>query len=197
MAPLYDFELMEQGGRIAGYRMTAPKWRRLRRGTALADPERFRQRYRLPEDVPVLLFAGRRKSLAGDGKGLLRGKKAETPEEQWASLPCRYALVEVVNLQDDGVEFEPIHRVCFGVEPNAVLAAVLSASPVQGWDRTTGMGRPSGMYRHHQGVITLPEQPARWSWASCSEFLDRHPEGQGGRVEYIHGGETADAWDGG
>lgn len=29
---------------------------------------------------------------------------------------ARYALVEVVNNHDDALQFEPIHRVLFGVE---------------------------------------------------------------------------------
>ena len=30
--------------------------------------------------------------------------------------PARYALVEVVNVHDQGLEFEPIHRVLFNVK---------------------------------------------------------------------------------
>ena len=35
-----------------------------------------------------------------------------------------YALVELVDLHDPALEFEPIHRVLFGVEPEAALAAL-------------------------------------------------------------------------
>jgi hypothetical protein len=40
--------------------------------------------------------------------------------------PCRWALVEVENLYDPGVRFEPIHRILFGVTPETVLSALAS-----------------------------------------------------------------------
>lgn len=65
-----------------------------------------------PRASPSLLFA------IGDGnhslaaaKAAYEEKKQHTPQEQWADLPSRYALVELVNLHDESLEFEPIHRV--------------------------------------------------------------------------------------
>ena len=52
-------------------------------------------------------------------------QKRITPQEQWDTLPARYALAELVNLHDESLEFEPIHRVVFGVEPAQVLLAAL------------------------------------------------------------------------
>ena len=46
-------------------------------------------------------------------------KKGKTPEE-YLALPSRFALVEVVNNHDDALQFEPIHRVLFGVNPREV-----------------------------------------------------------------------------
>lgn len=40
-------------------------------------------------------------------------KKTLTPEEQ-KNHPARYALCEIENIHDDGIVFEPIHRVLFG-----------------------------------------------------------------------------------
>ena len=69
----------------------------------------------------MLLFA------VGDGnhslataKECYERQKKLTPREQWDSLPARYALCELVNLHDASLEFEPIHRVVFGVEPEQV-----------------------------------------------------------------------------
>ena len=39
-----------------------------------------------------------------------------------ADHPARHALVELVNLHDDGLTFEPIHRVVFNVDHRALLA---------------------------------------------------------------------------
>ena len=47
-------------------------------------------------------------------------QKRITPQDQWETLPSRYALAELVNLHDESLEFEPIHRVVFGAEPAAL-----------------------------------------------------------------------------
>lgn len=38
--------------------------------------------------------------------------------------PARYALVEVVNVHDEGLVFEPIHRVLFGIDSRTILEAM-------------------------------------------------------------------------
>ena len=43
------------------------------------------------------------------------------------SHPARYALVELVNLHDESLEFEAIHRVVFGVSPEHLRAALAKA----------------------------------------------------------------------
>ena len=70
----------------------------------------------------VLLFAVRdsNHSLATAKECFERIKK-ELPKEKWENHPARYALVEVVNIHDDSLEFEPIHRVLFDVNPGDVL----------------------------------------------------------------------------
>ena len=112
MRPLYDFDLMERGGHIRGWELTPEQWGQTARAlAALADPDAFNARYRT-SGLPVMLFA------VGDGnhslataKECYERQKKLCPPEQWDSLPARYALVELNNLHDDSLEFEPIHRV--------------------------------------------------------------------------------------
>ncbi len=40
--------------------------------------------------------------------------------------PARYALVEVVNVHDEGLVFEPIHRVLFGIDSTTILESLKS-----------------------------------------------------------------------
>ena len=108
----------------------------------LADPEAFRARYHTAPDASVLLFA------VGDGnhslataKECYQRQKKLTPPEQWASLPARYALVELNNLHDQSLEFEPIHRVVFGVEPEDLLAELKQYYPCLLY--TSALGQPS------------------------------------------------------
>ncbi len=70
MELLYDFELMEQGGHVKGWRLGEKQMEQVARAmAALADPEAFRRRYDLTEDTPVLLFA------VGDGNHSLATAK--------------------------------------------------------------------------------------------------------------------------
>ncbi len=191
METLYDFSLMEKGGHISGYRLTEEQIRQVSGAlAALADPEAYRQRYGLEGEQPVMLFA------VGDGnhslataKACYEEKKKTVPQEQWASLPCRYALVEVVNLHDRGLEFQPIHRVCFEVEPSALLGALLKEFP--GAVLGDGGGSFRYLYRHHEGAVTVPNPPSRLAVGTLQGFLDRYLEAHGGRIDYIHGEEEA------
>ena len=92
MEKVYDFDLMERGGHIAGWRLDGESMALVAAALRkLADPAAFRARYGV-EDKPVLLFA------VGDGnhslataKECYERQKKLTPREQWDSLPARYA----------------------------------------------------------------------------------------------------------
>jgi len=120
---LYDFELMQNGGHIKGWKISDEK---VIEGIAdalrkLAQPEYFREKYDVGPEKGVLLFA------VGDGNHSLASAKAH-----WENVkkneglgdnsdhPARYALAEVVNLHDEGIVFEPIHRVLFNVDTNKI-----------------------------------------------------------------------------
>lgn len=88
----------------------------------LADPQSFSQKYKVPESIGVLLFA------MGDGnhslataKAIRETKKQTLTVEEQQNHPARFALVELVNIHDEGLVFEPIHRVVFGVQPGQMI----------------------------------------------------------------------------
>lgn len=108
MQPLYDFELMMNGGHL--------------RGWAVPDPEPV---YAAMEHLPSLqgddpiLFA------VGDGNHSLATARQcylDNPSEQ-----TRYALVELVNLYEDSLIFEPIHRLVIGADMKDMFAAARAA----------------------------------------------------------------------
>lgn len=119
MEKLYEFDLMLDGGSIKGYKVDRPQ--QLERIAdaleALGNPEVFRDKYGVGTEKGILLFA------VGDGNHSLATAKAcweqvkigLTAEEQ-SEHPARFALVEIVNVHDTGLQFEPIHRVVFGVD---------------------------------------------------------------------------------
>ena len=97
---LYDFDLMCGGGHIRGFAPDKAATEALRRHTEEL----------LRKNGGDLLF------VVGDGNHSLAAAK-----ECAALGGSHYALVEVVNIHDSSLEFEPIYRVLFGVEPQKVI----------------------------------------------------------------------------
>ena len=192
MSKIYSATLMENGGRITGSLLSKYQAKKIQEALAeLGDPQRFEEFYHAP-GKPVLTYA------MGDGNHSLATAKAcweklkptLSPQEQ-ETHPARYALVELVNLHDDSLEFEPIHRVVFGVDPQKLLADLLAAYP----------GAHTGEGEGHQftyvlpgkrGTITVPNPTAQLAVGTLQNFLDRYLEENGGKVDYIHGEDVVE-----
>ena len=124
LPPLYDFDLMQGGGHVRGYLIGKDRQADVLRAlSALRDGQ---------ETENPLLFA------VGDGNHSLASAKAAYEEikaalgaERALSHPARYALAEVVNLHDAALEFEPIYRVVFRVDPDAFAAEFRTFAAVQ------------------------------------------------------------------
>ena len=194
MEPVYDFELMERGGHIKGWKLGEQEQEQVFAALeALADPAAFQKRYHLKQALPVLLFA------VGDGNHSLatakecyeRAKKL-TPPEQWDKLPSRYALCELVNLHDESLEFEPIHRVVFGVKPEDLLDALMAYYPgaVQGRGEGHVLSFVASRWSRGEITVTNPRQqlPVGTLQVFLDEYCAAHP---GSRIDYIHGADVA------
>lgn len=100
---LYDFELMQKSGKIKGFAVddtTAQNIQSLLAGLVENTEDK-------------LLFA------VGDGNhSLATAKECYNINKTENS---RFALVEIVNIHDSSLEFEPIYRVLFGVEPEKFI----------------------------------------------------------------------------
>ncbi len=186
---LYEVELMLGGGTVRGWRLDEDAYRQVTDGLCrLADPAAFAERYGVA-DRPVLLFA------MGDGNHSLATAKAcytalkERIGEKALSHPSRYALVEVGNLHDESLRFEPIHRVVFDTDEHMLLQELETFAagedgpfPEQTLRVVTRSGERTLHIRHPENNLTV---------GSVQHFLDgylaRHP----GRVDYVHGEEAA------
>ncbi|HRT03062.1 MAG TPA: DUF1015 domain-containing protein [Candidatus Diapherotrites archaeon] len=124
MQKLYDFELMMNGGHLQGYLVKPSLEKKIVKNLQkLASPERFIKKYKLPSsDFPILLYA------MGDGNHSLATAKAiwedvkDNAIDKQAIMqdPRRYALVELVNIHDESLDFEAIHRVLFNLNKDIV-----------------------------------------------------------------------------
>ena len=112
-SPVYDGDLMQNSGHITGWAVKGNE------AEAVLE-KALAKLYSDGTDAngDTFLFA------VGDGNHSLATAKAVW-EENKASLPpdspVRYALVEVVNIYDSGLTFEPIHRVLFKLDSEKLL----------------------------------------------------------------------------
>ena len=205
---LYDFDLMMDSGHLTGYLVedegllnaVAASLERL------ADPAYFQKRYGV-QDERVLLYA------MGDGNHSLATAKViwERLKEQAsdkASImrhPARYALVELVNIHDPGLEFEPIHRVLFQCAFDELFDALQAFCKPQGSQCSVSSLDSLAALRAYPktqagahvfpfvnegrfGVLTVEHPKQYLEYATIQTFLDeylmRHGET---RIDYVHG----------
>lgn len=182
MEQVYDFDLMERGGHITGYRLTPDQMEEVAAQlAALADPAVFEAKYQAPGKAPLLFAVGDGNHSLASAKTAYEEKKG-TPE----AVLARYALVELGNLHDDALEFEAIHRVCFGVDGHALLEALLACYPGAHFGPGEGQSFRYVM-EGEEGTITVPNAPCQLAVGTLQRFLDEYLTGKGAAVDYIHG----------
>ncbi len=186
MEKLYDFELMERGGHIRGWLLTEElKVQTLQALNTWKD--------RAEQDLDGLLFA------VGDGNHSLatakecwERRKGMVPQDRWDAEPARYALCELVNLHDDSLEFEPIHRVVFGVRPEELLDALMDYYPSAVQGRGEGHVIPFVINRWSRGEITVTRPQCQLVVGTLQGFLDSYIAARPRvRIDYIHGEDEA------
>ncbi len=182
---LYDFELMQNGGRLAGYLINGENAKSVFAALDfLADKDDFNRRYGL-SGQEVLLYA------MGDGNHSLATAKACYEEKKAAGSAdaalARYALAEVVNLHSPALEFEAIHRVIVGVDSAALMQSMTEAlglvKGTEGQSFTVVLNGTEESY-----TITKPN--ANLTVGSLQNFLDEYLKSAVGSIDYIHGDDV-------
>lgn len=168
---VYDFDLMLGGGHIAGWRVSGETKAAVQSALdALDNAALQREKYRDAAENGKLTFA------VGDGNHSLAAakrfweEKRETlPENERETDPARFALVEIENIHEPSLDFEPIHRVIFDADTSA-FAAEFTAHRTE-WEAEDK---------------TLGERVAA-AESFCRAYIAAH----GGYIDYIHGDDTA------
>lgn len=202
MEPLYDFDLMFGSGRLRGYRIADPALEEqiIKGFEHLADPEMFRQKYGLdPEQTGMLLFA------AGDGNHSLATAKAvwdELKPHVGMDHPARYALVEIENLHDEGLEFEPIHRVLFNLHRDPVQAMsdyfgekitfttdLTCDQMIETVENQSGGRQSFGIiFNNRYMVAHIADADTNLPVGTLQNFLDQFiRDGGADKIDYVHG----------
>lgn len=167
----YGFELMKDGGRIDGYFLPEETVKAVQNAleALIADKD------------DKLLFA------VGDGNHSLATAKECYNQSQ--NPLARYALVEVVNIHDESIEFEPIYRVLFNVDAEDFIEEFSAYTEENG-----------GIAKHTFRCITPDadselevKATAKLPVGTLQTFIDgymkEHPEV---KIDYIHGEEVVE-----
>jgi len=131
---LYDFDLMEDSGHIRGWQVgdRAELGAVLKALEKIADPADFRRKYN--SESPLLFAVGDGNHSLATAKGIWEEIKAALPEgsDLRETHPARYALVELINIYDEGLPFHPIHRVLFNTDEAELVEAIQTACSGEG-----------------------------------------------------------------
>ena len=200
---LYDFDLMLESGHLSGFAVNQEFENQVMEALrGLASPETFASKYGIDKNQPVLLFA------MGDGNHSLATAKAiweKMKPQVGMDHPSRYALVEIENVHDEGLKFEPIHRVLFDLkkdlfaELEKYFGTNFSYKPVGSTEEMVrvvdsaageqqAIGFVGGGRSRECGVIEIADPSSNLPVGTLQPFLDTFlKDGGAEKVDYVHG----------
>ncbi len=186
---LYDFDLMMGGGHLAGWRIRGQQLPAMEQALShLGTPDAMQRKYGYTGKPVVYAVGDGNHSLATAKVCWEQWKKRLTPEEQ-KHHPARYSLVELVNLHDDSIEFEAIHRAVFATDAVPFLEEAQAY-----WTRISKpegeSHRVSGMAGGKQLVWEVKGLTIGQIIAAADDFCTAYIASHGGEIDYIHGDDT-------
>ncbi len=176
---LYDFELMEQGGRIRGWLVQG--------NVAKAFDDRLSaycakisDKYPGMTNADVLLAVGDGNHSLATAKSCYEALKAANPGVDLSDHPARYSLVELENIHDASLVFAPIHRIITDTDARKLLADLQDVCADGGYALQWVIGSESG-------TVYLDRNKGELAIAVLQAFLDRWLAENAGEIDYIHG----------
>ncbi len=170
---LYDFDLNMGGGHIEGY--FVPDYNSVLEGfSKLLDEDRLIKKYGTADKFAFAVGDGNH-SLA-TAKTHWNNIKANLSEEERLAHPARFALVELVNIYDEGIYFEPIFRYVLGVDKEKFLKGL---SEVDGGEMRIYV---DDRLEYVAGDNQLPE-----GIRAVDKYIKEYIDKNGGEVDYVHG----------
>lgn len=193
MQELYHFDLMQNGGNLSGYQLSGAQVKQVISALeTLADKEAFAHKYGVKNEGVLLFAVGDGNHSLATAKTCWENIKQTLSAEERKTHPARYALVEIVNIHDKSLEFEPIHRVVFDVEPEKMIDAFLQYYGKKASRRGNGGQRIRYIYRGKKGSLYVKDAPSALATGTLQMFLDDYIAENGGRIDYIHGDDVVE-----
>lgn len=167
----YNFDLMQNGGHIDGYFLSDEAISRVQDALEAL----------IASKDDKLLFA------VGDGNHSLATAKECYNLSQ--NPLARYALVEVVNIHDESIEFEPIYRVLFNVDSEDFIEKFSAYTDAKGGMRKQTFRFINPEVDGELEVKATAKLPVGTLQSYIDLYMQEHPEV---RIDYIHGEEVVE-----
>ena len=176
---VYDFDLMADGGHITGWLLDQAAVNAFNERLS-TYAESYESKYADLESAKVLFAVGDGNHSLATAKSCYEALKASRPDEDLSGHPARYALVELENIHDPSLVFEPIHRIVTGVDVEGLLNAVKSVCATEGFEIefVTAESREKLYLDTTKGELAV---------AVLQEALDAYLALHDGQIDYIHG----------
>lgn len=175
---LYDFDLMMSSGHITGYKLDDE--------TALAFENKLLSMGNDGSKSALVFAVGDGNHSLATAKACYRNLKDKIGDAALES-PARYALAELVNLHDDSLEFEAIHRVVFGVDRDKFTDGLLNiCTPVDSAERDFTLVTEEG-----DKPLKFNNPDSSLAVGCIQNYIDTYLAENGGSVDYIHGEDVA------
>ena len=178
---LYDFDLMMDSGHISGYQVADD--------VALEGVASALEALCVGENPFVYAVGDGNHSLAS-AKAHWENVKQTLSGDDLLIHPARFALAELVNVHDDGLVFEPIHRICTDVDPVALLEEMEQYFSTK---RDGGIAQKvTYLYNGVRGEFNMGRGTHALTVGSLQEFLDKKLASSSMKIDYIHGDDVVE-----
>ncbi len=189
MQMLYDFDLMQNSGHLSGYLIppeTADEI--IAKLGKLAEKEAFCERYGVTDKAPLTYAVGDGNHSLATAKTCWENLKKTLTCSEAENHPARFALCELENIHDDALEFEPIHRVVFGIDPEDLIAEFKK------YYQTADCGENLQCIEYITEAKTeklyIKNPKSQLTVGTLQIFLDEYLKKKGGTIDYIHGDDV-------
>ena len=177
---LYEFDLMQEGGHIAGWLVDGEVKEQFLEKLRSYE-EQMTERYKDLSDDPMVYAVGDGNHSLATAKACYEKLKKNHQWEHIKDHPARYALVELENLHDDSQQFEPIHRVITGTDPEELIHALKK-------ECCSEEGQTIRCYYgKKEEVLHLNLHKHQLAVDKIQTFLDKYLKDNSGCIDYIHG----------
>ena len=192
---LYDTKLMQNGGHLKGWFIPEGE-----------ETDQIMSRVEALTKEQVNLAVGDGNHSMATAKAAWENIKANLSEEEKQTHPARYCLCEIVNIHDDSLEIEPIHRVLFHVDEKELLQEALDYFKDMGAEckieNVTQYREPAATKKMHKFTIcsetgmkmmTVTNPQTGIAVAGIQSFLDAYLKVHTDtKIDYIHGKDVVE-----